>query len=136
MRKSLLIFLILIFAQTLSPAQNKEIITLKKRIADLEKRITRIEKLMRLKRKMAFNLDSIYSKRRKSSEPFKNIKNWRMLKIGMRDSTVKKILGEPTRISAGKYTTIWWYEWRDNRNYKIGHASFDNRRKLILWVEP
>jgi len=67
--------------------------------------------------------------------PYKDLKNWRSLEIGMKQDKVKNILGEPTRITAGKYSTIWWYEWGNGR-YRIGQLSFDSRKILVLWVEP
>ena len=137
MGKSLLVILIFVLPFYCSVAQTGKIKQLEKRITELEKRVEKLEGLLPKRKNSKLFLQKASGKLRKETgDLFKNVKNWRKLEIGMKDSVVKKILGSPTRISAGKYTKIWWYKWRDNRTYKIGHAAFDNRHKLILWVEP
>ncbi len=136
MRKSLLILSFLFLLSASLPAQSKEVTTLRKKVKDLEKRIERLEKLILKKQRVPLYYDTTTIKKSNSKPLFADIHNWRRLEIGMKDTTVKRILGEPTRITAGKYTAIWWYEWRGSRQYKIGHVAFDNRKRLILWVEP
>ena len=137
MWKSLLIILSLFVFTFNSAGQESEVTKLKKRVADLEKRVARLENLyLRNNHRINFK-DSLFKiNGKKLKDPSHSLERWRKLQIGMKDTKVKKILGEPTRITAGKYTAIWWYEWRGKRQYKIGHVAFDNRKKLILWVEP
>ncbi len=136
MRKSLILILFLVFTFSLT-AQDKETEALKKRISSLEKRVERLEKMLGTKARLPFRKTTSVNKKEEKAKPkYTFLTNWRRLKIGMKDTTVKRILGEPVRITEGRYTAIWWYEWQENRRYRIGHVAFDHRKKLILWVEP
>lgn len=124
--------MVLCFFYTNAAAQQDEIDSLRYEIEELKTKLFELEarlNKLRLKRK------TIKEGNAEKSKPYMIIENWRKLKIGMKQRDVKKILGEPTRVSAGRYSYIWWYEWVEKR-YRIGHVSFDNNKKIVLWVEP
>ncbi|RMD51482.1 MAG: hypothetical protein D6830_00295 [Ignavibacteria bacterium] len=131
MRRVNLIILLMTFISFPLQGQDAKLDSLRKELHDLKIHLLKIEsELNKLSRER-----EIPEAEKIKLFPYRSLKNWRKLEIGMKQSKVKEILGEPTRITAGKYSTIWWYEWMDKR-YRIGHASFDNAKKLVLWVEP
>lgn len=57
----------------------------------------------------------------------KNIKSWAMLRKDFAPEDVKKLLGEPERVTEGVVTT-WYYQ-------KGGNVSFIDG-KVTKWVKP
>jgi outer membrane protein assembly factor BamE (lipoprotein component of BamABCDE complex) len=53
---------------------------------------------------------------------------WRKLQRGMSKDDVKKLLGEPGKISVSKYYEFWYYAG--------GSATFDSKGRLDSWNEP
>jgi hypothetical protein len=96
-------------------------------------RITQLEKeVQELKLRLA-NLEAPKSKINPdqkpvaSSEGWKSVSNWRLLKKGMSYDQVKATLGEPARVQGGSFT-YWFYP---NRS---GVTFYED--KLDSWVEP
>lgn len=141
MKNKPFVILVFIFFSVLTQrneiyAQQEEIDSLKKEVRAVKEQILRLE--MRLD-SLASLIDTAKASksvaRNNSLHLYKESENWRKLKVGMSVAQVEKLLGAPTRITAGRYSKIWWYEWVDER-YHNGHVSFDKNEKLILWVEP
>lgn len=131
MKRAIFLFLLILLVSFPVKGQDAKLDSLRNELKDLKLRLLKIEsELNKISREK-----EIPEQEKIKLFPFRSLKNWRKLEIGMKQDKVKEILGEPTRITAGKYSTIWWYEWMDKR-YRIGHASFDNAKKLVLWVEP
>ena len=107
-----LMFFIAIFAIPIQPlpARENEVSQLQQKILDLEGRIKKLELLLK--------------------QCDQNKKNWRKLKVGMRESEVKNILGEPVKIIKG-VKTLWYYP-----NIYCGYVSFDEGGSLSGWNEP
>jgi len=57
-------------------------------------------------------------------------KNWRSLEVGMKETQVTKILGEPVKVIKG-VKTLWYYP-----NLYGGHVSFDEKGSVSAWKEP
>jgi hypothetical protein len=54
---------------------------------------------------------------------------WRKLQRHMSKDEVRKLLGEPLRISASRYFESWQYSGS-------GMATFDSKGRLDFWMEP
>lgn len=54
---------------------------------------------------------------------------WRKLQRRMSKDEVRKLLGEPLRISAGRFGESWGY-------IGTGMATFDAKGRLDFWLEP
>lgn len=122
-KSAILVFLlILIFTNSLSANQSSEIKKLEARISELEKRVAKLEAL----------LDSSSNDEINYSEKWKNIAQWRQLRIGMTMNQVKQILGEPPKIHVGTYTTYWFYP-----DWSGGQVGFHTSSgKVDGWSEP
>jgi hypothetical protein len=57
-------------------------------------------------------------------------KNWRGLEVGMKETQVTKILGEPVKVIKG-VKTFWYYP-----NLYGGYVSFDEKGSVSAWKEP
>lgn len=104
-------------------AQEDDISQLQQKIAELELRVKELEGLLKASKELQEN----------SSAPkfgWQNTKNWRDLKIGMNESQVKEMLGQPVKIIKG-VKTLWYYP-----NIYCGYCSFDENGNLIGWNEP
>ena len=53
---------------------------------------------------------------------------WRKLQRGMSKDDVRKLIGEPGKVSVGKYFEFWYYAG--------GDVSFDSKGRLDSWDEP
>lgn len=106
-----------------SSAQNNEKLLMEKKIEDLEAKIQILES--RIKELEASSITPT-----NPDYGWQNKKNWRSLKVGMREDEVKKILGEPVKLIQG-VRTLWYYP-----NFYCGYVSFDAKGHLIGWNEP
>ncbi|TSA27100.1 outer membrane protein assembly factor BamE [bacterium] len=122
MKKTMLLcFVILLLSNSLIADQSSEIEKLEARIAELEKRVAKLEAL----------LDYSSNDEMNYSDKWKNIAQWRKLKIGMKMDQVRQILGEPTKVYVG-YAIIWYYP-----SVLGGRVKFDTAtRKVDGWSEP
>jgi hypothetical protein len=58
----------------------------------------------------------------------KDRSQWRMLQRGMPKDEVKKLLGEPVRISVSRFYEFW--------DYLGGSVTFDGKGRVDSWSEP
>ena len=101
-------------------AQDDDVIRLRKKVTELEARIKKLEGL----------LLEVGEKNSKPTLGWQNKMNWRQLEIGMNQSNVRDLLGEPIKIIQG-VKTLWYYP-----NMYCGYCSFDEKGGLIGWNEP
>ncbi|MBN2060497.1 MAG: outer membrane protein assembly factor BamE [Deltaproteobacteria bacterium] len=130
-KKMNLIALIAIFSLGLSvlpfypvvSADDNEIKILERKISELEERIQCLETLLN-----EYQLED----RAQMSKVFEweNKKNWRKLELGMSESQVEDILGEPVKMIKG-VRTLWYYP-----DKYCGYVSFDKDGRLSGWNEP
>lgn len=63
-----------------------------------------------------------------SQAPNEDRSQWRKLQRGMSKDDVKKLIGEPGKVSVGKYYEFWYYGG--------GSVTFDSKGRLDSWNEP
>jgi hypothetical protein len=104
-------------------SQQEDISTLRQKNAALEAKVKELEALLQQcteARKNQFSEDYGWQSK----------KNWRSLEVGMKETQVTKILGEPVKIIKG-VKTLWYYP-----NLYGGHVSFDEKGAVSGWKEP
>ncbi|MBN1847038.1 MAG: hypothetical protein JW932_00480 [Deltaproteobacteria bacterium] len=104
-------------------ADDEENLKLKQKITELENRIEYLETLLKVYRGPSET----------PSDPgygWENTKNWRKLEVGMKESQVLSILGEPIKLIKG-VRTLWYYP-----SIYRGYVSFDEKGSLTGWMEP
>ena len=104
-------------------AQQEEVPQLRQKIAELEAKIERLEALLK-------DCNDYRKEQPTHQYGWQNKKNWRRLKMGMTESQVKTILGEPAKTIQG-IRTLWYYP-----NIYCGYVSFDKDGRLTGWNEP
>ena len=62
-----------------------------------------------------------------SAPPAKDRSQWRMLQRHMSKDDVKKLLGEPTKVSVSRFYESWYY--------LSGTVTFDGKGRLDSWTE-
>jgi len=110
---------VLIFAFGSNANDNERIAQLEKKLQEMEARLSKLESVISDTSKSV--------SRGNSDENWKEIAAWRRLKVDMSTTDVRKILGEPFRISGGDFEH---WEYQNN-----GSLSFI-RGKLARWMEP
>ena len=120
---SVLVALILLFPTRPLTAQEDEITRLQQKIEQLDRRLKKLESFLSIS-------DKPHDKKAAQEYGWQNKKNWRLLKPGMTESQVKKILGEPTKVIKG-VKTLWYYP-----SIYSGHISFDKNGQVSGWNEP
>jgi outer membrane protein assembly factor BamE (lipoprotein component of BamABCDE complex) len=63
-----------------------------------------------------------------SQAPKEDRSQWRKLQRGMSKDDVKKLIGEPGKVSVAKYYEFWYYGG--------GNVTFDSKGRLDSWNEP
>ncbi|MBW2064672.1 MAG: outer membrane protein assembly factor BamE [Deltaproteobacteria bacterium] len=114
---------LLLFSLPGSGAQGDDLAALRKKAAELEQRVKELENLLE-------KCNRAREEAIGAALGWQSKKNWRKLKVGMRESQVKSILGEPSKIIQGS-VTLWYYP-----NIYGGYVSFDKQGKLAGWNEP
>jgi outer membrane protein assembly factor BamE (lipoprotein component of BamABCDE complex) len=94
--------------------------SLERRIVDLEKRVSELEATR--------NGTPSKASRIPSSGNWKDLKNWRQLRTGMRYDEVRALLGEPENIEGGQIAHWYW----GSRQARVVFIS----DKLSEWSEP
>ncbi|UCB48123.1 MAG: hypothetical protein JSW56_13350 [Deltaproteobacteria bacterium] len=114
--------LLALFSQPVQ-AQNEEILQLRQKISQLEAKIGELEGLLR---------ECVASREKGLADEYgwQNKMNWRKLKMGMPQSQVLYILGQPTKVIKG-VKTLWYYP-----NIYGGFVSFDQSGNIVGWNEP
>ncbi|MBW2031448.1 MAG: hypothetical protein JRJ03_15020 [Deltaproteobacteria bacterium] len=114
---------LLVFALPVNPARGDDAQVLKEKVEELEQRVKLLEDL----------LEECNRSREEAigaALGWQSKKNWRKLRVGMGESQVKSILGEPSKIIRGAIT-LWYYP-----NIYGGYVSFDKEGRLAGWNEP
>ena len=104
-------------------SQQEDISTLRQKNAALEAKVKELEALIKQCTEARNNQFS-------EDHGWQSKKNWRSLEVGMKDSQVTKILGEPVKVIKG-VKTFWYYP-----NMYGGHVSFDEKGVVSGWKEP
>jgi hypothetical protein len=105
--------------QSTSPdSLRRQVDLLERRTTDLEQRVRELEALIKV--------EPSRDRRVLTSPDWRDLQNWRRLRLGMTEGEVRALLGEPERIAAGSVT--FWY-WADAHVYFM-------RGKLEGWSEP
>lgn len=112
--------LFLYLSVDLSCQTSEQIQKLEEKIKSLEKRIEILEKMINLKPSLP----------EPNETKWKNKSNWRELKIGMDFDQVRKLLGEPFKISGGAFT-YWYYDKREYLAYVVFYNGI-----IHSWKEP
>ena len=102
--------------------QNKKV---DKRISDLESYL--IGRLKKLEKSTTTTNSKKTYNNVSSSEKYKYKSNWRQINLGMSQSQVRSILGEPERVAGGAF--IKW-------TYKSGWVEFYRSSGVSDWKEP
>jgi outer membrane protein assembly factor BamE (lipoprotein component of BamABCDE complex) len=104
-------------------SQEEDISTLKQKNAALEAKVKELEARLKQcteERNKQFTEDQGWQSKR----------NWRNLEIGMKETQVTKLLGEPVKIIKG-VKTFWYYP-----NMYGSYVSFDEKGAVNAWKEP
>lgn len=124
------VLLVLFFALALqvwqvpaAEAQEEEVSALKSRISLLEQRVKELEGLLK-------ECEELRKMTTSDKFGWQNKKNWRRLTVGMQDSQVKSILGDPSKVIQGT-KTLWYYP-----SMYCGYVTFDQNGKVVGWNEP
>jgi hypothetical protein len=116
------VFLSLALATPLS-AQQGDIPTLQQKNTALEAKVKELEALLK-------QCTEERKKRLSEDQGWQSKKNWRNLEVGMKDTQVTKILGEPVKVIKG-VKTFWYYP-----NLYGAYVSFDEKGSVNAWKEP
>jgi hypothetical protein len=111
-----------IFSQPIH-AQDEEVFQLRQKISELEAKMEKLEGLLN---------ECIASRKKGIADDYgwQNKMNWRKLEMGMSQTQVRTILGEPTKVIQG-VKTLWYYP-----NIYGGFVSFDKSGNIVGWNEP
>ena len=60
---------------------------------------------------------------------------WRKLQRHMTKDEVRKLLGEPDRVSVSRFFESWYYSG-GNLNFSGGSVTFDGKGRVDFWSEP
>jgi outer membrane protein assembly factor BamE (lipoprotein component of BamABCDE complex) len=104
-------------------SHESDIKNMKQQITELENRIKDLEQIIKI-----YNVPKDSEK--EIAYGWLNKKNWRILKKGMTQDEVKKVLGEPVKSVDGS-RLIWYYP-----NFYQSYVSFDEKGNLTGWNEP
>jgi hypothetical protein len=104
-------------------ADNGEITRLRLKVAELEHKVQKLESMPR-------DREDSSTEWNKPDHGWQNKKNWRLLKLGMTEDQVEKILGNPVKHIQG-VRTLWYYP-----SIYCGYVSFDENGRLAGWNEP
>ena len=89
-----------------------------RRSADLERRVRELEAMIKA--------EPSQERRPAASGNWRDVQNWRQLRMGMSYAEVRALLGEPKRVDAGLVTYWHW----DNADVQF------REDRLIGWSEP
>jgi hypothetical protein len=104
-------------------SEQEDISTLRQKNAALEAKVKELEALLQL-------CTEARNKQVSEGQGWESKKNWRSLEVGMKDTQVTKILGEPVKVIKG-VKTFWYYP-----NMYGGYVSFDENGSVSAWKEP
>ncbi|MFZ4288537.1 hypothetical protein [Variovorax sp. HJSM1_2] len=99
--------------------------SLEERVRQLEERVNQLERQQMRAASPSPSPKPVINQ----AEGWRQRENWRALKRGMTDSDVRSLLGEPTKVNAYGFFSVWEYP-------EAGRAQFDRAEKLNGWAEP
>jgi len=100
------------------------------RVRQLERRVDELEQ--RLRRIESQKESQPATETRAPTGNWRDIDNWRRLKIGMTMNQVSDILGRPEKVDAGLSLIFWYWGYPSG-----GEVFFDNdTNKVRGWSEP
>jgi hypothetical protein len=102
----------------------RQIDLLERRTIDLEERVRQLEAL--------FRAEPGQSLPGAASTKWRDLQNWRQLRMGMTMNQVRAALGEPGRVDANILETTWYWDYP--RGPSVGFDSSSGRVKS--WSEP
>ena len=104
-------------------SQQEDLSTLRQKNAALEAKVKELEALLK-------QCTEERNKQFSEDRGWQSKKNWRSLEVGMKETQVTKILGEPVKVIKG-VKTFWYYP-----NMYGGYVSFDEKGSVNAWKEP
>jgi hypothetical protein len=104
-------------------SEQEDVSTLRQKNAALEAKVKKLEALLQQCKEARNNKVS-------EAQGWESKKNWRSLEVGMKDTQVTKLLGDPVKIIRG-VRTFWYYP-----NMYGGYVSFDENGSVSAWKEP
>ena len=104
-------------------SQQEDISTLRQKNAALEAKVKELEALFK-------QCTEERNKQFSEDQGWQSKKNWRSLEVGMKETQVTKILGEPVKVIKG-VKTFWYYP-----NMYGAYVSFDEKGSVNAWKEP
>jgi len=104
-------------------AQQEEISKLRQENTALEAKVKELEALLK-------QCTEERNKQFSEDQGWQSKKNWRSLEVGMKETRVTKILGDPVKVIKG-VKTFWYYP-----NMYGGYVSFDEKGAVSAWKEP
>ena len=131
LRATLLAALVSFSIPAVAVAQKVSVDSLLRRIdllerttTDLERRVRELEALIRSEPSRGLSVPT--------SPKWRDVQNWRRLRLQMTMDEVRALLGEPDRVDASGMFTFWY--WDEPLG---GDVTFDSRSgKLNRWSEP
>lgn len=104
---------------------------------NLESRVSQLEKLTEKLDKRIQTLEKLIGSQKLEpiifeSGNWREISNWRQLKMGMTTSQVREILGEPEKIDAGGVLTFWYWDYPGGPSVQF----YSDSGRLYGWSEP
>jgi len=104
-------------------SQQEDVAKLRQEKAALEAKVNELEALLK-------QCTEERNKQFSEDQGWQSKKNWRSLEVGMKESQVTKMLGEPFKVIKG-VKTFWYYP-----NLYGGYVSFDEKGAVSAWKEP
>jgi len=103
----------------------RRIDSLEQRVADLEQRVRVLETVIKS--------EPSHGRPLPTSSRWKDIANWRQLRIGMTMDAARALLGEPEKVDVLSGITLWYWDYSSASNT---YLRFDQRGRLDAWSEP
>lgn len=91
---------------------------------DLERRVRELETLLKG--------EPVRARPTPASANWRDLQNWRRLRLGMTTDEVRALLGEPERVDANQAFTLWYYDY--NRGTRVSFNS--DSGTVDGWSEP
>jgi hypothetical protein len=104
-------------------SEQEDISILRQKNAALEAKVQELEALLQ-------QCTETRNKQVSVDQGWESKKNWRSLEVGMKETQVTKILGQPVKVIKG-VKTFWYYP-----NMYGGYVSFDEKGSVSAWKEP
>ena len=112
------------FAQSHSTDLEHRVQTLEKEVESLKVKVLQLSKLQESPDKAGVSRSKLLDNR-----------DWKELKVGMTEESVRSLLGQPSRSQTLSSLTYWYYE--GGTSYIKPHVVFENDNHLVYgWQSP